>query len=186
MKKTIWIYGLIAGLICSLGFGIILIKGGGDMDMQNGMIIGFAAMIVAFSLIFVAIKNYRDKKAGGTIIFGNAFKMGLFIALIASTIYVAAWLFTLYNFYPDFAQQYVDTQIENMRAAGATAEKINAQMAENAKFVEMYKNPLIVILFTYAEVLWLGVVFALIAAAVLKKNPDLNKQELNSWLESKE
>ncbi len=184
MKKTILTYGLIGGVISTIGFLITSITG--HEDMTNAMIIGFASMFVAFSLIFVGIKSYRDKKAGGSITFGNAFLMGAIMSFITSSVYVIVWLIALYNFYPDFAQQYADTQIEQMKAAGKTAEEINRQIAQNKEFVESYKNPLVVILYTYMEIFPIGLLFALIAAAILKKKNQQDKEELNTWLESQE
>lgn len=184
MKKTILTYGIIGGFISTIGYIITFLTG--HENMTNAMIIGFASMIVAFSLIFVGIKNYRDKQAGGSVSFGKALKMGLLMSLITSTIYVFVWLIALYNFYPDFAQQYADTQIEHMRAAGSTTEQINAKIAENAKFVEDYKNPVIVILYSYMEILPIGILFALIAAAILKRKSKHDKEEFKKWAESQE
>ncbi|WP_330444074.1 DUF4199 domain-containing protein [Flavobacterium sp. C4GT6] len=169
MTKTILTYGLIGGVISTIGYIITILTG--HENMTNAMIIGFASMFIAFSLIFVAIKSYRDKQAGGVISFGNAFKMSVLMSLITSSIYVIVWLIALYNFFPDFAQQYGDKIVEQMREAGKTAEQINAQIAENAILVENYKNPIMVILYTYMEILPIGLLFSLLAAAILKKKP---------------
>lgn len=172
MKKIIWTYGLIGGLISTIGY--LFIIAGGTIDeasMKNGMIYGFASMIVAFSLVFIGIKSYRDKHNGGTISLGNAFLMGLYMALITSTVYVLVWLIVLYNFQPDFAVKYTNFQLEQMKEAGATAQQISAQMVENKKFVESYKNPIVVILYTYMEIFPIGLFIAIIAAAILKKKP---------------
>ncbi|MFL9839117.1 DUF4199 domain-containing protein [Flavobacterium sp. ST-75] len=169
MTKTILTYGLIGGVISTIGYIITILTG--HENMTNAMIIGFASMFIAFSLIFVAIKSYRDKQTGGVISFGSAFKMGVLMSLITSSIYVIVWLIALYNFFPDFAQQYGDKIVEQMREAGKTAEQINAQIAENAILVENYKNPIMVILYTYMEILPIGLLFSLLAAAILKKKP---------------
>lgn len=58
-------------------------------DFENGAFYGYASMIIAFSMIFVAIKSYRDKHLEGAITFKTAFKIGFYITLIASTMYVA-------------------------------------------------------------------------------------------------
>jgi hypothetical protein len=66
------------------------------------MLIGYASMLIAFSLVFVGIRNYRDKFNEGVISFGKAFKIGIMIVLIASTMYVVAWLIDYFFFIPDF------------------------------------------------------------------------------------
>src|SRR4249919_3688188 len=95
MKKNILIYGLISGIVVSI---LMLVTVNyvshceGNIDYDTSMLIGYASMIIAFSLVFVGIRNYRDKYNKGVISFGKAFKIGILIALIASTIYVIAWL----------------------------------------------------------------------------------------------
>lgn len=85
MKRIILIYGLIAGAIVASMFYIS--HPNGEMDFENGMLIGYASMIIAFTLIFFATKNYRDNYLQGMISFGKAFKVGIFVTLVASLIY---------------------------------------------------------------------------------------------------
>jgi len=167
MKKIILTYGLLAGIICPIGFFLTM----GGMDFDKGMIFGFASMIIAFSLIFVAITQYKNKVNGGYITFGKAFQIGLFITLIGSTVYVATWLFYLYNFFPDFAVKYGEHYIQGLKAQGASAAIIAAKTVEMKDFVEDYKNPLVVIAYTYMEITWVGLVITLIASLILKKKP---------------
>jgi hypothetical protein len=86
MKKNIIVYGLIAGIIVSILmlFNVNYISHcEGSVDYDTSMLIGYASMVVAFSLVFVGIRNYRDKYNGGVISFGKAFKVGILIVLIA-------------------------------------------------------------------------------------------------------
>ena len=86
MKKVILNNGLIAGIIVSLWMATSMLAVGCDNMMALGswgMIIGYTGMLVAFSFIFVAVKNYRDKINGGVVAFGRAFGIGLLISLIA-------------------------------------------------------------------------------------------------------
>lgn len=168
MKKTIWAFGIIAGFISTIGFLITMISPQ-EIDMAKGMLYGYASMLVAFSLIFVAVKNYRDKYNGGMITFGKAFRIGLYISLIASTIYVAVWLIDYYFFIPDFFEQYSQNYLEQMQAAGMPQATIDEKMTEMKKWNELYKNPFINALITYTEIIWVGVVISLIAAGVLKR-----------------
>src|SRR4249919_3549917 len=95
MKRNSLVFGTISGVIISAFMGVsmaIMSCGSGDMDGgSSSMIIVFSAMAVAFSFIFVGVKNYRDKQNGGIITFGKAFLLGCMISLIASTLYVLTW-----------------------------------------------------------------------------------------------
>lgn len=172
MKKNIIIYGLIAGVLVSV---LMLLSVNymsycnGDVDYTTSMVIGYASMLLAFSLVFVGIKNYRDKFNGGTISFGKAFKTGLMIVLIASTIYVVAWMVDYYFFMPDFAEKYAAHNLGQLKASGASQLEIDKQTKEMADFVKMYKNPFFNALMTYTEILPVGLIVTLISALLLKK-----------------
>ena len=105
MKKNIIIYGLIAGVVVAIPMLFVtnsIANDQGVVDFDKGMLIGYASMLIAFSLVFVGIRNYRDKYLGGTITFGKAFKTGFYIVLISSTIYVITWLIDFFFFIPEF------------------------------------------------------------------------------------
>ena len=88
MKKIVIVCGLIAGLIVTTMMVITTAMCYSSGNFEGSMLLGYTTMIVAFSLVFVGIKNFRDKYNDGLISFGKAFKIGLFITLITSTIYV--------------------------------------------------------------------------------------------------
>ena len=156
MKKIVIVNGLIAGVIVAAMFLITMGLYHKDGNFDGGMWVGYASMLLAFSLIFVAIIRYRDKYNNGIISFGKAFKIGFYITLIASTIYVVTWLVDYYVFIPDFADKYATAILDKLKASGASAAKIANQTKEMDSFKEMYKNPLLVILFTYLEILPVG------------------------------
>src|SRR5881396_3451000 len=104
MKKNITIYGLIAGIVVSilmLSTVNYISHCEGTIDYTRSLLIGYASMLISFSLVFVGIRNYRDKYNEGVISFGKAFTIGIMIVLIASTIYVVAWLIDYFFFIPD-------------------------------------------------------------------------------------
>lgn len=169
MKKNVLVFGLISGAIVSLMMVFSVLMCYGDPNYKGNMVLGYAGMLVAFSFIFVGVKNYRDKYNNGAINFGKAFKVGLLIALIASTIYVVVWLFDYYLFVPDFMDKYNAHLLKEAREAGADAATLSKKTAEAENFKQLYKNPLFVILITYSEVLPVGIVIALISALILKR-----------------
>lgn len=132
-------------------------------EKEVSMMIGFAGMLLAFLFVALGIKQQRNA-SNGFISFGKAFLTGFWITLIISTIYVLVWLVILYNFFPNFAEHYTD-----MAIAKASPDELTKVTEEMNSFKEMYKNPIWVILFTYMEILPLGIVFSLISALILKK-----------------
>jgi len=171
MKKIVIVNGLIAGVIVAAMFFITMGLYHKDGNFDGGMWVGYASMLLAFSLIFVAIKNYRDKYNAGIISFGKAFKIGLLITLIASTIYVVGWLIDYYYFIPDFAEKYAASMLGKLKASGAGAAEIATETKKMNSFISMYKNPIFVILFTYIEILPVGLLISLIASLILKRKP---------------
>lgn len=170
MKKIILICGLIAGFISSAWAIFYISISETHADMENGMIYGYTAMIIGFSFIFVGVKNYRDKHNDGLITFGKAFKIGFYITLIASTVYVVAWLIDYYYFIPDFIDDYIVHTLKKMKTDGATQLQLDAKAAEMNEFKEMYQNPLFNAMVTYTEIMPPGLIISLISAAILKKN----------------
>lgn len=169
MKKVVLTGGLIAGAIVSAMIIVTMIVCYQSKNFEGSMFIGYAGMLLAFSMIFVAIKSYRDKYNGGVVTFGKAFRIGLYIALIASTMYVITWLFTYYLYAPDFMERYTEHVLDQMRNEGAGADAITKKTAELKQMGDLYKTPLGVILFTYLEILPVGIIASLICAAILKR-----------------
>ncbi|ULQ52782.1 DUF4199 domain-containing protein [Flavihumibacter fluvii] len=170
MKKTVFVCGLAAGLIsASMFIGLMILGKAGDDHFENGMVIGFSLMILAFSLIFVGTKITRDKYNGGIISFGKAFRVGLYITLIAATIYVLVWLIDYYLFIPDFADKYAAQAIKKLQESGATADAIAKKTKEMEAFSRMYKNPFFNALITYSEIVPVGLLVSLVSAWILKR-----------------
>lgn len=170
MKKIVLVCGLIAGIIVSALMVISIAYCYRVGNFEGNMVLGYATMLLAFSMVFVGIKNYRDKHNHGVISFGKAFKIGLYISLIASSVYVIVWLIDYYLFIPDFMDKYANAMLEQARAAGKSEAEMAEKASEMANYKEMYKNPLIVILFTFLEVLPVGLIVTLISALILKRN----------------
>jgi len=172
MKKTIIICGSIAGLIVT-SMMLASISGcitGSDFEGTTGsMLLGYSSMVIAFSFIFVGVKNYRDKYNSGTITFGKSLKIGLLITLVASTIYVIVWQIDYYFFIPDFYEKYSAQIIRDLKVHGATPAQIQQQMAANKTNGEMYRNPLFNAMFTYLEIIPVGLIMSFLAAVILKR-----------------
>ena len=179
MKRNVLVFGSISGLIIAALMVFSSIWCYKDPNFEANMVIGYATMLVSFSFIFVGIKNLRDKHNGGVITFGQAFKLGLYISLIASSAYVATWLVEYYFFIPDFMDKYGAHVIKEAQNSGATQAELDKQIAKMDQYKEMYKNPVFVILLTYMEVLPLGIVISVISAFILKRKAKADTVAVN-------
>lgn len=177
MKKNVIVFGLLSGVVISVMMLYMVSYLYNNPGFEPNMVLGYTAMLAAFSFIFVGIRNYRNKFSNGYVTFSKAFKVGLYISLIASTMYVAVWLVDYYLFVPDFMDKYTAHVLEVTRREGASAAELAVKAKELAEEKEAYKNPLMVILFTYIEVLPVALLITLVSALILKKRPPLEGVE---------
>ncbi|THU34182.1 DUF4199 domain-containing protein [Niastella caeni] len=169
MKKNVFVFGLLSGFIISAFMVYSSTMCYKTAEFKSNEVVGYAGMLIAFSFIFVGIKNYRDKYNNGVISFGKAFKVGFYITLIASTLYVLIWLIEYYVFFPDWMDKYCTHMIDEAKAGGVSQLELDKTNAQMNWYKEMYKTPLFVVLLTYVEVLPIGLVISLISALFLKR-----------------
>jgi len=171
MIRTILVWGSLAGLIVGgLLFATTVSLAGQPPSMTWGMALGYTGMLVALSLIFVAVKRRRDRVLGGVIRFWPAFAMGLGISLVAGVCYVLAWEAALAVTGMDFGAVYAQMLLDQRKAAGAGAEELAQVAAEMEAFRVQYADPLYRMPMTFTEIFPVGVLVSLIAAALLR-NP---------------
>jgi len=169
--KYALIYGCIAGAIA---ISLISVMIGMDLTGHDStaMWVSYLIMLIALTLIFVGVKRYRDVECGGIIRFGRAFLLGLGIAAVAGLIYAIGWeIFQAVSGY-DFMADYTASMLERMRADGATAAAIQAKAAEMRDFAESYRNPLFRVPMVFLEIFPVGLLVALVSAALLR-NPKM-------------
>lgn len=169
MKRNVLVYGTIGGLITALWIVIAMVLFLHEMDMTYGMILGYTSMLIANIFLIIGVKNYRDKYNGGVITFGRAFKVGILITLLASTIYVVTWLIYYYTADSDFMAVYADSMQQQLIESGASAAEIAKQGKEMKEFMVMYQNPFFNAAITYMEILPMGILFTLITAIVMRR-----------------
>ena len=171
MFRDILKYGLIGGLVIG-GFNFALFTLAGDEPhFEYGMYIGYTAMLVALSTVFLGIKRQRDAGQGGVIRFWPAFGMGLAISFIAGVFYVAAWEASQAITHADFMTNYSNFVLAQARAEGKSAADIAAMAAEIEQFKVIYANPWTRLPMVFAEIFPVGVLVSLVSALLLRK-PD--------------
>ena len=170
MKGTILTYGLIAGLIIAFTMFLGLNAQSGEEAPRFSQLAGYLIMIVALSMIFVGVKRYRDKELGGVIRFGTAFLLGLGITAVASVVYVVGWEINLSLTDYAFAEDYSRSVLAGLEAKGASAAELEAEAARMEQFKQQYRNPLFRVPVTFLEIFPVGLLIALVSAAVLRNS----------------
>lgn len=169
MKRIVIINGIIAGVIVSAMLALSLpLHENGILNYNSGTVVGYASMVIALSVIFFAIRRYREH-LGGEITFGKAFGVGLAITVIASVIYAVTWEVCYHTIAGDFMARMTDYYVEEKIAAGATAEEVAATRKEMAEFSELYENPAIRFGMTLFEIFPVGLLITLISSVLLRQ-----------------
>jgi Protein of unknown function (DUF4199) len=167
-KTSILQFGTLAGLIVAVPLFGIATTMQSQMPSTLGVVIGILAMLVAFSFIFIAIKQERDRSGGGVIRFWPAFGMGLAITAIASVFYVVAWEAALAVTGMDFAGDYAASVIAQHQAQGASASEVAALSVKLEAFKADYANPFYRVAITLTEIAPVGIIVSLVSAALLR------------------
>jgi hypothetical protein len=163
------IYGGIAGAIVVGLTGIALSVG--ILGHDSSPFFGYLVMLVALSMIFLGVKRYRDVECGGVVRFGRALAVGLGIAAVAALFYVVGWEMYLATSERDFIAEYTANLVRDMREAGEPAGAIAAREREMRDFAVQYRNPLFRMPLTFIEIFPVGLVVALVSAALLRNPP---------------
>ena len=127
-------------------------------------------MLLAFTMVFVGIKHYRDKVLGGVIRFLPALGVGLGISAVASLFWVVGWEITLATGF-DFGSAYSDSVVA--AAPGARRARSRDRAASGPRprsSSSMYANPLFRLPITFIEMFPIGVLISLISAALLRNS----------------
>lgn len=169
MIRKIFSYGAIAGLVVGLPLFAITVAMKGQ-TLEYGVVLGYLTMLVALSLVFVAIKRRRDVDLGGVIRFWPALGLGVAISAVASVFYVLAWEAALAVTGMDFAGDYANILIEQQRAQGVSGEALAQFIAGMEEFKAQYANPLYRVPMTLAEILPVGLLVSLVSAGLLRNS----------------
>jgi hypothetical protein len=168
MKRTVLRFGLISGAVMSL-LMLATLPFQDAIGFDNGALVGYTGMVVAFLMIYFGVRSYRDKEGGGAVSFGRALVVGALIAAVSSVCYVATWEVIYFGLAPDFIQKYEAYTLKKARAAGESEAAIERKRAELAEFARMYRNPLVNAAITFVEPLPVGLLIAAVSAAALRR-----------------
>ncbi len=170
MHKSALRYGLIASGIMITFIVVLYYLFSPQTLLDLGELFGYAIMVLSMSMVFMGIKRYRDNELNGSISFGQAFGMGVYIAFIGSFIYgIFEGIFYEVS---DFKEIYTNFYMDKINNSGQTQEVIQQQIAEFNQNMAMWDNSFSMGIIMFLTVFILGTIIALISAAILRKNPE--------------
>jgi ethanolamine transporter EutH len=154
------------GLICGAVYVISSLTSsllGFETATKVGWMINIVVFIVTLFLTYLGIKEIRDNEQNGYLTFGEGFRSGMKIALIAGVIACVFSLLNMYLINPGF--------MEEMRAMmdDQMSEMPEEQAAMSKKIMGIFSNPIIASVFMIVYVAFWGLFKSLIASSILKK-----------------
>lgn len=161
-------YGLLSGFVvaATITASLVLLSGS---EFAHSLWFGYLVMLVALAFIFVGVKRYRDVERGGVIGFLPALGVGLATAVVAGIAYVLTWEIYLAVTHYAFIEEFITTYTREQQAAGIPA----ASIAADAQWMrDVYASPVQRMAMTFMEIAPVGVLVALVSAALLR-NPRL-------------
>jgi hypothetical protein len=169
MKRIVIIFGLISGFI-STALMLSFIPFIDKIGFDNGLILGYSAIVLSFLLVFFGIRSYRENVGQGQISFWRAFSVGLLITVISCAFYAITWQISYYLFMPDFFDKYANYAVTKMQNEGKSAQEIAAMQEQLKSMTALYKNPILgVIIVFFVEPFPVGLLVTLISSLILRK-----------------
>lgn len=122
----------------------------------------------SFAIVYLCIKEYRKRFENPTDMkFGRAVRVGFFQALIAAAVYaLATWILVKYV-YVDYIANVLEEAYNVMVEAVGDSDIADKQY----ELMEKLYQPWLMLVSSFANGLLSGLIYALIAAAILRRKP---------------
>lgn len=149
-----------------------------SMEMFDNMLIGWVPYIGLIGMMVYGQINWKNKKEGGIISYGQSFLYGLFYSIWLALI-VGVWTYLLYSVIaPDFMSKMLEVSRQKMEADNMPEEQVEMAIAMSEKFM----TPGIMVTGAIIFVSIFGVIVALITSAFIRKERspfDMQQDQMN-------
>jgi hypothetical protein len=171
MKKIVLTYGFLAGgaFVIVLFIMTAMIK---SANMGHSMLVGYASMLLTFLLIHFGMLSYRNNEGNGTISYGKAFQVGILITAIGCLCYAIAWVIIQRTMMPNFLEDYMNYELQQMKEKGASAAAIAAKSLEMNQYKHLYDNAITEAAITFLEPLPVGLLVTLVSSFIVSRKKD--------------
>ena len=168
MQKSIWIFGILAGIICALLEYLFFKSTGANANTMYLAKLAVLLVCIVFGLILI------KKLIGGTISIGRTIMSGVMIALVRAIVMIAAFSFF---YYPsgEFYKEKLDISYEQAAKKIAADEKVKpadkpmALKETKAQIVNQYQ-PTGYSLITIGMSIVTGLIISILMAAFIGTN----------------
>lgn len=169
MKKstTIWLWGLITGIVSILFYQVLYSTGTEDTGVR------WFNMLILFLGLFIGTMQYR-KANGGYLTYGQAYKAGFLILLIIAVLSTIAAIANI-ELHPDYIDKILAQSRDNMINKGMTDDQIQAGM----KVARLFTSAPILTLLVLFSVLFFGAILCLITSGLCTRNKPMFEDTTN-------
>ena len=168
MKRTVLTFGLASGAL-SAAMILATVPLLDSIGFEKTDILGYTTIVLSALLVFSGIRSYRERIGAGSIGFGRAFIVGLFITLLSSLCSVATFQIVYFELTPQFGDKFAACMIERARVSGANQAKIDEITKQAMTLKRLYDEPLTNAALTFVQPFPIGLVASMISAAILRK-----------------
>ena len=163
VTKWAMTYGLYLGIFHII-FIIFLYLRGNIFDSKS---YGYIAWAFVMGIIWIGVVKYRDKVNKGYLTYGQGVGLGVLISVFGS-IFAAATFFILMKLDLSLSSQRIALMQEEAMKNGIPDEIIDKM----EPMYTMLSKPAVVALFELVNKIFMGTVFSLIVAAIVKRKPE--------------
>lgn len=168
MKNSVFKYG-IRSVITLIILFIISLTFGKNLDYGLQEVIGYVSIVLSLLFVFFGIKHFRDHENNGSVSFGKAVLIGIYITLFAALAFgVIDIIYRLIN--PEFTTEYYARAVEELNNSFSGAE-LEAKLAKMESQKELFMNPIFSFLLMSLTVFLIGFIISLISGLILQRKP---------------
>ena len=156
-------YGAIIGFALIIYTILLYIA---DLSLSRGL--GYLSYVIIIAGLFLSIKKFRENEPLDAIKYGKALGVGVLTCVFMGFI---GSVFTYLQFRfldPDLVNKILEMSEEKLLDKGLSEDMIEMQ----SEFMMKFMSPGIMALSSFISYIFMGTVFSLILAAILKKEPN--------------
>lgn len=164
--KRAFITGIIGGLAMGLYMLLEALLGLHSEYIEIGQYTGYLRYLIMLIAIILTMRYVREALGDAGMAFGRAIGVGIIVTFGAAIIMGLMEMLYVSVLFPDFFDNYLALQLEQMRASGMSETEI----AEMKDMALMWSTPGMNFLLYFIETTVIGTIFSLIAALFMKTN----------------